>query len=139
MRIFTVQYNSSSALAGNGGCLTVLPHGPLIVVVKVLYVCVGAGGAVVGVAHGVLVHGGVGLGRGVEGWRHAVAGLAAVVAVPVVYRTVWIVVCARGLGGEGCGEWVSSQVRAGQIYLYSIFAKQLCPSSGQGGVERGCM
>lgn len=40
--------------------------------------------------HGVLVHGGVGLGRGVVAWRQAVAGLTAVVAVPVVYRAVLV-------------------------------------------------
>lgn len=47
---------------------------------------------VVLVPHGVLVHGGVGLGRGVEGRRDAVTGLAAVVAVPVVHGAVWIVI-----------------------------------------------
>lgn len=41
-------------------------------------------------AHGVLVDGGVGLGRGVVARRTAV-GLAAVVAVPVVHRAVVIV------------------------------------------------
>lgn len=40
--------------------------------------------------HGVLVHGGVGLGRGVVAWGQAVAGLTAVVAVPVVYGAVLV-------------------------------------------------
>lgn len=43
-----------------------------------------------GAPHGVLVHGGVGLGRGVVAWGQAVAGLAAVVAVPVVHGAVLV-------------------------------------------------
>lgn len=48
-------------------------------------------------AHGVLVHGGVGLGRGVVAWGQAVAGLTTVVTVPVVHRTVMVIQgCKRG-------------------------------------------
>lgn len=41
--------------------------------------------------HGILVHGGVGLSRGVVAWRQAVARLTAVVAVPVVHGAVLVV------------------------------------------------
>lgn len=41
--------------------------------------------------HGVLVQGGVGLGRGVVARRQAGAGLTAVVAVPVVHGAVLVV------------------------------------------------
>lgn len=41
--------------------------------------------------HGVLVHGGVGLSRGVVARGQAVAGLAAVVAVPVVHGAVLVI------------------------------------------------
>lgn len=64
----------------------------------------GVGAGVVGVLrplpgpHGVLVHGRVGLGRGVVARRQAVARLAAVVAVPVVHRAVLVV---QGCGTEG--------------------------------------
>lgn len=85
------------ARPGKGGGGVVLPHGSLIVVVEVLYVVVAR--AVVGVSDGVLVHGGVGLGRRVEGWRDAVARLAAVVAVSVVHCAVGVIIC----GGEGRG------------------------------------
>lgn len=41
--------------------------------------------------HGILVHGGVGLSRGVVAWRQAVARLTAVVAVPVVHGAVLVI------------------------------------------------
>lgn len=41
--------------------------------------------------HGELVHGGVGLSRGVVPRRQTVAGLTAVVAVPVVHGTVLVI------------------------------------------------
>lgn len=45
------------------------------------------------VPHGVLVDGGIGLGGGVVRWWDAVAGLAAVIAVPVVHGAVRVVIC----------------------------------------------
>lgn len=50
------------------------------------------GVSVVLVSHGVLVHGGIGLGGGVVRRWDAVTGLAAVVAVPVVHSAVWILI-----------------------------------------------
>lgn len=41
--------------------------------------------------HGILVHGGVGLSRGVVARRQAVAGLTAIVTVPVVHGAVLVV------------------------------------------------
>lgn len=41
--------------------------------------------------HGILVHGGVGLSRGVVTRGQAVTGLTAVVAVPVVYSAVLVI------------------------------------------------
>lgn len=70
------------------GCL--LPHGSLIVVQLRDFVVVGV--YILLLPHGILVHGGVGLGGGVVGRRDAVTGLAAVVAVPVVHGAVWILV-----------------------------------------------
>lgn len=68
---------------------------------------------VVLVPHGVLVHGGVGLRRGVEGGRDAVTGLAAVVAVPVVHGAVRVLVWPRG-------DTVS---RTAQSWLLFLFFK----------------
>lgn len=41
--------------------------------------------------HGILVHGGVGLGGGVVTRGQAVTGLTAVVAVPVIYSAVLVI------------------------------------------------
>lgn len=71
-----------------------LPHASVVVVQQVGVVAVGV--AVVRMPDGVLVHGGVGLGGGVEGGRHAVTGLTAVVAVPVIHGAVRILVCGGG-------------------------------------------
>lgn len=70
-----------------------LPHGSVVIVHVLDFVAILP---VVLMPHGVLVHGGVGLGRGVEGRRDAVTGLAAVVAVPVVHGAVRIVVWPHG-------------------------------------------
>lgn len=67
-----------------------LPNGSLVIVVVVIYVVVAR--AVVHVSDGVLVHGRVGLGGGVERRRHAVAGFAAVVAVSIIHGAVWIII-----------------------------------------------
>lgn len=52
--------------------------------------------------HGVLVHGGVGLSRGVVAWRQAVAGLAAVVTVPVVHGAVLVIQSYKTRTGLTC-------------------------------------
>lgn len=51
-------------------------------------------------AHGVLVHGGVGLGRSMVARGQAVAGLTAVVTVPVVHCTVMVIQGCRGTTGQ---------------------------------------
>lgn len=51
-----------------------------------------ASGAAVLVADGILVDGGVGLRCTVEGRRDAVTGFAAIVTVPVIHSTVWILI-----------------------------------------------
>ncbi|TNN78950.1 hypothetical protein EYF80_010876 [Liparis tanakae] len=49
--------------------------------------------------HGILVHGGVGLSRGVVPRRQTVTRLAAVVAIPVVHGTVLVIQsCSKGTG-----------------------------------------
>lgn len=69
-----------------------LPHGSVVPIVQLMdFIIIGA--SVVLLPHGILVHGSVGLGGGVEGRRNAITGLAAVVAVPVVCSTVWVLVC----------------------------------------------
>lgn len=76
--------------------MATLPDGSLVRVVHLVAlhgVSVGVAGALLLVPHGVLVHGGVGLGCGVVGWGDAVAGLAAVVTVPVIHGTVGVIVC----------------------------------------------
>lgn len=78
------------------GCL--LPHGSVVVVQLMDVLVVGV--RVVLVPHGILVHGGVGLGGGVVGRWDAVTGLTAVVAVPVVHRAVWILVCSHKHSGR---------------------------------------
>lgn len=73
-----------------------LPHRPLVVVVEVAAmhgVAVRAPEAVLLLPHGVLVHGGVGLRGGVIRGGYAVAGLAAVVTIPVVHGAVGVLVC----------------------------------------------
>ena len=70
-----------------------LPHGSVVVVQVVNLVVVGV--SVLLVPHGILVHGSVGLGGGVVGRWNAVTGLTAVVAVPVVHSTVWVLVCSH--------------------------------------------
>lgn len=69
-----------------------LPHGSLVVVVQLLDGAVvgGVRGVALVSLDGVLVHGGVGLRCGVEGWRNAVTSLTAVVTVSIVHRTVWV-------------------------------------------------
>lgn len=54
-----------------------------------------ASGAAVLLADGVLVDGGVGLGRAVVGRGDAVTGFTAIVAVPVVHSTVWVFICTE--------------------------------------------
>lgn len=67
-----------------------LPNGSLVIVVVVIYVIVER--ALLHVSDGVLVHGRVGLGGGVE-WRwDAVAGFAAVVTVSIIDSAVWIII-----------------------------------------------
>lgn len=80
-----------------GQQLQVLPHAPAVVVQQVGVVAVGV--AVLRMPDGVLVHGGVGLGGGVEGGWDAVTGLTAVVAVPVIHSTVRILICGGRRGG----------------------------------------
>ena len=78
----------------------------------------------VGVSDGVLVHRGVGLGRRVEGRRHAVAGLTAIVAVSVVHGAVWIISC---VGGTRIGaklrpnSWFCVKVTSGHISFWRTF------------------
>jgi len=87
-----------------------VPDGPLVRVVHLVAlhgVGVGVTGALLLVPHGVLVDGGVGLGGGVVRRRDAVAGLAAVVAVPVIHRAVGVVVCEGRQGvGQGTAPWL---------------------------------
>lgn len=76
-----------------------LPDGTLVRVVHLIAlhgVGVGVTGALLLVPHGVLVDGGVGLGGGVVRRRDAVAGLTAVIAVPVVHHAVGVIIC-KGL------------------------------------------
>lgn len=70
-----------------------LPHGSVIVVQLVGVISEGV--SVLLMPHGILVHGSVGLGGGVVRRRDAVTGLTAVVAVPVIHSTVWVLVCSR--------------------------------------------
>lgn len=73
---------------------SLLPHGSGVIIVHLMdFIIIGA--PVVLVPHGILMHGSVGLGGGVVGRRNAITGLTAVVAVPVVGSTVWIVICAN--------------------------------------------
>ena len=76
-----------------------LPAAPLVPIVQVK--AVDGVSATVGVAlgprpHGVLVHGRVGLGCCVVTRRQTVAGLAAVIAVPVIYSTVLVIQSCDG-------------------------------------------
>lgn len=73
---------------------SLLPHGSVVIIVHLMdFIIIGA--SVVLLPHGILVHGSIGLGGGVVGRRNAITGLTAVVAVPVVGSTVWIVICAN--------------------------------------------
>lgn len=88
---FTWKCNPSVPAAGSTERL--LPHGSVVVVQILDFISVGV--PVVLVPHGILVHGSIGLGGGVVGRRDAVTGLAAVIAVPVIYGAVWIIVCDK--------------------------------------------
>lgn len=77
--------------------MCVIPHGSVAIVQLIDVIIVVS---VVLVPHGILVHGSVGLRGGVEGRRDAVAGLTAVVAVPVVHSAVWVVVCSHKDSGR---------------------------------------
>lgn len=73
---------------------SLLPHGSVVIIVHLVdFIIIGA--SIVLVPHGILVHGSVGLGGGVVGRRNAITGLTAVVAVPVVGSTVWIIICTN--------------------------------------------
>lgn len=65
-----------------------------MVIVQLVDVVV-VGVSVVLLSYGILMHGSVGLGGGVERRRDAVTGLTAVVAVPVVHSTVRVLVCSH--------------------------------------------
>lgn len=54
----------------------------------------GSVGAVL-LTHGVLVNRSIRLGGGVVLWRDAVTRLAAIIAVPVVHRAVWVFICSK--------------------------------------------
>lgn len=62
-----------------------------MVIVQLMDVII-VGLSVVLLPPGILVHGSVGLGGGVERRWDAVTGLTAVVAVPVVHSAVWVFV-----------------------------------------------
>lgn len=47
------------------------------------------------VSHGILVHGSVGLGRGVEGRWDAVTCFAAIVAVSVIHSAIVVLICSH--------------------------------------------
>lgn len=71
-----------------------LPGSSLVPVVQVKAVdgvCAGVRVLLLPRPHGILVHGGVGLSRGVVTRRQAVTGLAAVVTVPVIYGAVLVI------------------------------------------------
>lgn len=72
--------------------------------------------------HGILVHGGVGLSRGVVAWRQAVARLAAVVAVPVVHGAVLVV--------QGYDKETFNKLRCYRKHLFKGFnilqSRQIC-------------
>lgn len=68
------------------------------------------GGAVLLVSDGVLVDGGIGLGRGVVRRRDAVTGLTAIVTVSVIHSTVWVLIW-RG-GGTRSINYYSIKIRA---------------------------
>lgn len=71
-----------------------LPHCSVVIIIHPMdFIIIGA--SVVLVPHGILVHGSVRLGGGVVGRWNAITGLTAVVAVPIVGSTVWIVICAN--------------------------------------------
>jgi len=67
-----------------------VPNSSLVIIVVVASVVVT--GAMVHVSDGVLVHGCVGLGSGVERRWDAVAGFAAVITVSIIHSTVWIII-----------------------------------------------
>lgn len=73
-----------------------IPDSPLLWVVKVLAVAWArvreASGAAVLVGDGILVDWGIGLRRAVVGRRDAVTGFTAIVTVPVIHGTVWILI-----------------------------------------------
>jgi hypothetical protein len=64
-------------------------------------VTVGLPGPQRGRSHGVLVHRGVGLRSRIVGRWDAVAGLTPIVTVPVIHRTVGVVICKEEEGEEG--------------------------------------
>lgn len=74
----------------------------MVIVQLVDFLAVGL--SIVLVSHGILVHGSVGLRRGVEWRRDAVAGLTAVVAVPVIHSAVLVLVCSRKTQREMGGD-----------------------------------
>lgn len=86
-----------------------LPHGSVIVIQ--LMDVIAEGVPVVLMPHWVLVHGSIGLGGGVEGRRDAVTGLTAVVTVPVINGTVWVLVCSHNT----VGDEMKLVVRLGEI------------------------
>ena len=69
-----------------------VPHGSLVVIQLVSEVLV-VWAVELGASDWILVCGRVGLGGGVEGGGHAGACLTTIVAVPVIHRTVRVLVC----------------------------------------------
>lgn len=100
----------------------VLPHGSVIVVQ--LMDVIAEGVPVVLMPHWVLVHGSIGLGGGVEGRRDAVTGLAAVVTVPVINGTVWVLVCSHNTVGDemklGCEAWTDQKLLPTMLFLVKL-------------------
>lgn len=91
-------------------------------------VAVGLPGPQRGRPHGVLVHGGVGLRSRVVGRGDAVAGLTPIVTVPVIHRTVGVVICR----GEERGRVKTGELTVGlRRSLWGVFI--LCYHS----VDRG--